>query len=122
MEEGDNPMGLDVEPIVKEIYEHIGSGQRECVYHKALEFELRAAGIPYECEVVVPFYYKGHFLSHFRLDLVVDKKCIIELKATKGLKEDDTNQLKRYIKATNIPQGILINFGENKYEIKKIKQ
>jgi GxxExxY protein len=111
---------MEIEKIVEEIYSNVGPGQRECVYHKAFEFELRDAGIPYECEVVVPLYYKGQFLSHYRLDLVIDKKCIIELKATKSLKEDDVQQLKRYLKATRISEGYLVNFGDHGTEVKKV--
>lgn len=110
-----------METIAKEIYKELGSGHRECVYHRAFELELRTLGIPYECEVVVPLFYKGQFLSHFRLDLVVDKKWVIELKATRSLKEDDTQQLKRYLKSSGIPHGYLINFGES-FEIKRIDQ
>lgn len=100
-----------LETIVKDIYKELGHGHRECVYHRAFELELRMMNIPYECEVVVPLFYKGHFLSHLRLDLVVDKTYIVELKATRALKNDDTAQLRRYMKATGIPKGLLVNFG-----------
>lgn len=102
---------IELEKSVKDIYKELGTGHRECVYHRALEFELRMKNIPYECEVVVPLFYKGYFLSHMRLDLVVAKKYIVELKATRALKSEDTLQLKRYMKATGIPKGLLINFG-----------
>lgn len=98
--------------IMNEIYKELGPGHRECVYHKALEYELRSRLISYECEVVIPLFYKGHFLSHMRLDLIVAKSYIIELKATKSSKhEDDEAQLLRYMDASGIKKGMLVNFG-----------
>lgn len=104
-------METQIRDIAKEIYKELGLGHRECVYHRAFEFELRSRGIPYECEVVVPLFYKGNFLSHMRLDLVVDKKAIVELKAIKTIKDDEVQQLKRYMSLTGIPTGFLVNFG-----------
>lgn len=97
--------------IVNDIYKELGPGHRECVYHRAFELELRNRCIDYECEVVVPLFYKGQFLSHLRLDLVVAKKYIVELKATRALKDDDVAQLRRYMNTTCIPNGLLVNFG-----------
>ncbi len=99
--------------FARDIYKELGPGHRECVYHRAFELELRLSNIPYECEVVVPLFYKGQFLSHLRLDLVVNKSTIVELKATKSLKDDDVTQLKRYMEATRIQNGLLVNFGNS---------
>lgn len=104
--------------IASEIYKELGPGHRECVYHRAFEIELRSRGIPYECEVVVPLFYKGQFLSHLRIDLIVDKRCIIELKATKSLKEEDVSQIERYLETTGLTEGYLVNFGT--FEVKKV--
>ena len=106
--------------ISQEIFKELGPGHRECVYHRAFEMELRNRGIPYECEVVVPIYYKGQFLSHMRLDLVVNKDTIIELKAVKNIKDEEVQQLNRYLKATGLKNGYLINFGPDDVQIKQV--
>lgn len=106
--------------IAQEIYKELGPGHRECVYHRAFEMELRNRGIPYECEVVVPIYYKGQFLSHMRLDLVVEKTTIIELKSVKNVKDEEVQQLNRYLKATGIQNGYLINFGPDDVQVKQV--
>lgn len=106
----EDPFERKLRNIVNDIYKELGPGHRECVYHRAFEYELRTRWIDYECEVVVPLFYKGHFISHMRLDLVISKTYIVELKATKSLKDEDTAQLKRYMKATGIPKGLLVNF------------
>lgn len=99
--------------IANDIYKELGYGHRECVYHRAFELELRMRAIPYECEVVVPLFYKGHFLSHVRIDLLVNKNTIIELKAIKSIKDDELNQLKRYLESTGIKNGYVMNFGNS---------
>jgi GxxExxY protein len=104
------PLEQKLQNIVNEIIKELGAGHRECVYHRAFEIELRNRRIDYECEVVVPLFYKGHFISHLRLDLVIAKTYIVELKATKSLKSEDSDQLKRYMKATGIPKGLVVNF------------
>ena len=109
-----------MEEIAHDIYRELGVGHRENVYHKAFEVELRLRCIPYECERVIPVIYKEHVVSYMRLDLVVDGKSIIELKATKSLKDDDEFQLRRYLSATSIDDGYLINFGE-KFEVRRIQ-
>lgn len=108
-----DPMDIVIRNIAKEVYSELGPGHRENVYHKAFEIELRNIGIPYECEVVVPLFYKGQFISCVRLDLVVSKTVIVELKAIKSLKDEDAQQLKRYMKNTGKSFGYLINFGSN---------
>lgn len=111
----------DLEEIAREIYKELGPGHRECVYHRAFEIELRNAGIPYECEVVVPLYYKNQFISHMRLDLVVSKNMIIELKSVKSIKDDEIQQLNRYLKTTGNEYGFLINFGPESVDVRKLK-
>jgi GxxExxY protein len=104
-----------MEEIVREIYEQLGPGHRECVYHRAFELELRMRKIPYECEVVVPVFYKGQFLSHIRIDLLVDKTTIVELKAIRSLKDEEIGQIERYMNVLNgARKGYLVNFGSPK--------
>ena len=107
--------------IANEIYKELGSGHRECVYHRAFEIELRNRWIQYECEVVIPISYKGQFISHMRLDLVIAKNIIIELKSVKNIKDDDVQQITRYLKATGMKSGFLINFGNENVDVRKIE-
>lgn len=113
---------MNEEEISKEIYAELGPGHRECVYHRAFELELRARGIHYECEVVVPIFYKGSFLSHMRLDLVVDRSTIVELKAIRAIKDEEIQQLKRYMQTTGLAKGVLVNFGTTgQLEVKHVE-
>ena len=63
-----------------QVHCELGPGLPESIYEKALCVELRRRGIPFECQVIVPVKYKGESVGEFRLDLLVAKKLIVELK------------------------------------------
>ena len=96
--------------IANTIYEDIGPGYSECVYHRAFEVCLREKMIPYETERILPIMFHGHVIGSLRADLIVDKSCIVELKAVSKLSESAKIQTKKYIKLTGIPCALLINF------------
>ena len=103
-----------------EVQNHLGRGFLELVYHEALNIELGLRGIPFETEKLITIAYKGHLLEHtYKADLVCFENIVVELKSVEKLKTEHTAQLLNYLKATNLPLGILINFGETplKYKI-----
>ena len=96
-----------------EVQNELGRGFLELVYHEAFNIELRLRGIPFETEKLITISYKGHFLERtYKADLVCYDKIVVELKSVDKLKTEHTAQLLNYLKATNMPMGILINFGE----------
>ena len=94
----------------KEIYNTLGGGYSERVYHNAMEVMLRAANTPYETERIIPVVFKGHTIGNLRADLIVDRSIVVELKATKSLNDTNKTQLQKYIELLGIKQGVLINF------------
>jgi GxxExxY protein len=92
------------------IYDTLGSGYSERVYHNAMEVMLRQNGTPYETERVITIDYRGHTIGNLRADLIVDKSIVVELKAVKTLNDANRTQLKKYIELLGITKGILINF------------
>jgi len=103
-----------------EVQNHLGRGFLELVYHEALNIELGLRGIPFETEKLITIAYKGHLLERtYKADLVCYENIVVELKSVEKLKTEHTAQLLNYLKATNLPLGILINFGETplKYKI-----
>ena len=96
-----------------EVQNELGCGFAELVYHEALNIELGLRGIPFETEKLITITYKGHLLERtYKADLVCYDNIVVELKAVDKLKTEHTSQLLNYLKATNLPLGILINFGE----------
>ncbi len=95
-----------------EVYNQLGPGFLEKIYHQALieEFELR--GIPFETEVNIPIYYKGKLLSDsYRADLICFGDTLVEIKAVAEWNKSHQAQIIHYLKATGIRHGLLINFG-----------
>lgn len=113
---------LLIKRIIQCIYNVRGvlsPGFLEKVYKNALYIELKDQGIPVETEVPVNVFYKNHVVGSYKADMIVNKNIIIELKATQHLSLEDEVQLVNYLTALNIENGILVNFGSDKIEIKR---
>lgn len=96
--------------ISTKIFEKLGPGYSERVYHNAFEVELRLRGIQYETEKILPVVYEGHTVGNLRADLIVDGRAIVELKSTTKLKDEFRNQVRNYISLTGLESGYLVNF------------
>lgn len=113
---------LLIKRIIQCIYNVRGvlsPGFLEKVYKNALYIELKDRGIPVETEVPVNVFYKNHVVGSYKADMIVNKNIIIELKATQHLSLENEVQLVNYLTALNIENGILVNFGSDKIEIKR---
>ena len=99
--------------IANDIFASVGPGYNEVIYHKAFEIALRLIGIQYQSEVVTPVFYKGYNIGHGRVDLIINNKLIIELKAIANFNIDTANvQIKNYMSHYSIQEGLIINFGQ----------
>jgi GxxExxY protein len=96
---------------VFEVHNTLGPGFAESVYEEALAYELELCDIPFERQQVVTVCYKGRVVGTHRLDLVVDGKILLELKAVSALTDVFKQQTLSYLKATGLKLGILVNFG-----------
>ena len=104
---------FDIIGAAMEVQNELGLGFLELVYHEALNIEFGLRGIPFETEKLITISYKGHLLERtYKADLVCYGKIVVELKSVEKLKTEHTAQLLNYLKATNMPIGVLINFGE----------
>jgi len=111
--EGINKLLNDLLIITNDIYSSIGPGYNEVIYHRAFEVALRLNNISYESEVITPVIYKDHTVGHGRVDLIINKTMIIELKAIANLNNTDSIiQIKNYMKQHRISDGLIINFGQ----------
>ena len=94
-----------------EVHKALGPILLESAYEECLSRELDLRDIPYERQRELPVEYKGTKLeSGYRLDIVVAKKLIVELKTCESLEPIHTAQLLTYLKLTGIKVGLLINF------------
>ena len=102
------------EKIIKvfyRVYNKLGYGFLEKVYENAMMIELRKEGIPVVAQSPIKVWYEGEVIGEYSADMLVDNKVIVEIKAAKGLVEDNEAQLLNYLKATDIEVGLLLNFG-----------
>ena len=93
-----------------EVHCHLGPGYLEGVYKEALAIELELRGIPFERQVPVSLDYKGHRVGEGRLDFLVGKELLVELKAVEALVPVHKAQVISYLKATGLHLGLLVNF------------
>jgi len=97
--------------IFYKVFNALGYGFLEQIYHNALILELTAAGLKIETEKPIAVFYDGRVIGSFSCDLVVEDKVILELKAKERLHESHEAQLINYLRATQIEIGLLLNFG-----------
>jgi GxxExxY protein len=97
------------------IHRTLGPGLLESVYQNCLVYELERKGISCQKELMLPVHYEElTFESGFRADIIVENKIIIELKAVEKTQPVHRAQLLTYLKLTNKPLGLLINFNNTK--------
>ncbi len=94
-----------------EVYNTLGFGLQEHFYASALERELVARNHQVSREVVVDVWYKGALLGRQRLDMVVDRKVVVETKSTFELHSSAARQCFSYLRASRIEVGLLLHFG-----------
>jgi GxxExxY protein len=106
-----------------QVHRELGPGLLESVYETCLFDELCRSGFAVEQQVVCDVAYKGRTIqSGLRMDIVVENRVVIELKAVDGLKRVHFAQLMSYLKLSDKKLGLLINFNEHilKAGIKRI--
>ncbi len=103
-------MEIFLKNISTKIFEKLGPGYSERVYHNAFEVELRLRGIQYETEKILPVTYEGHTVGNLRADLILEGRTIVELKSVTKLKDEFRNQVRNYAKLTGLESGYLVNF------------
>jgi GxxExxY protein len=101
------------------VYKALGYGFQEKVYVNALAIELRKSGYDAVREAPVEVCYDNQVVAQFAVDLLVDKKVIVETKAARELIADHEAQLLNYLKATIYEVGLLLNFGPEPTVIRK---
>ena len=113
-------LAYEVIGAAMEVHRELGPGFPEAVYQAALEIELRHREIPFTAQQHIQVNYKGTMVADYYLDLVVDNKINVELKAVAQLAPVHQSQVISYLKASGLKLGLLINFGETSLKHKRI--
>ena len=110
----------DIIGAAMEVHRELGPGFLESVYEESLAVELAQRKIGFERQKELPVYYKKHPVKKFICDFLIESKVILEIKAIKALSEIDRVQLTSYLKAGGIEIGLLLNFGEQSLNFKRV--
>ena len=101
------------------VYNKMGFGFLESVYEKCMLIELRKAGLKAESQKHLTVCYENEIVGEFIADIIVNDTVILELKSAKQIIKAHEVQLVNYLVATGKPVGLILNFSENKVEVKR---
>ena len=94
-----------------EVYNAHGYGFLEAVYSRSMVHALEKRGIEVAREVPIDVFFDGHIVGRHRLDLLVDRRIVLEIKATEQLSKAAQRQTRSYLAAANLELGIILHFG-----------
>lgn len=104
-----------------EVHNELGKGFGEIIYGDALELEFKKQNIPYSREERFKIKYKGTVLPHFYVaDFVIENSIILEIKAIETLTSSHIKQTLNYLAASTLRLGLLVNFGEDSLNYKRV--
>ncbi len=101
------------------VHNTLGNGFQEVIYQRALALELKKAGMTFQREQEMPIFYDNYEIGTRRVDFLIEKVVMVELKALVKLEEVHWAQAINYLEAFNLEIGLLINFGAKRLEFKR---
>jgi GxxExxY protein len=93
-----------------EVHKHLGPGLPEKSYQEAISHELTLRSIKHRCEVPFPIMYKGKCVGEGRIDVLVEERLVIEVKAVEALTQVHRAQCVTYLQAMKLELALLANF------------
>lgn len=103
-----------------EVHKALGPGFLESIYEAALVVELKRAGLKVESQKPLRIFYREALVGEHRLDLVVEDKIIVELKAISELEDIHFAIVRSYLKAAGLEHGLLLNFATMPLMVKRV--
>jgi GxxExxY protein len=111
------PLDAQIERVIREVigaglavHRELGPGFLESIYGRALAIELRCRNMRLDEQHGMAVRYRGEVVAHHRLDLLVERCVVVEVKAVKKLRPIHQAQLLSYLKASGYRVGLLMNF------------
>lgn len=107
--------------VCMEVHRELGKGFFEIVYKDAIEYECKQKQYFYDREEEFLVHYKDIILPHkYFADFVVFGTIILEVKSCEGIAQDHIGQTLNYLAASKLKVGLIVNFGKNSLEYKRI--
>jgi GxxExxY protein len=104
-----------------EVMKEVGPGFLENVYKNALLIAMRQKGLQVEVERTFEVMFRDNVVGRYRADLIVEQTVIVELKCCESLGKEQQAQLFNYLKVSQLPVGLLVNFRRGKLEWKRLQ-
>ena len=113
----ENELSKIVFDVGLKIHKKLGPGLFETVYEECLFYELQKQGLKVEKQIILPIIYEELKIENaFRIDILVESKLILEIKAVEYINPSHKAQLLTYLKMTDCKLGLLINFNEETFK------
>ena len=109
---GDDQITAEILDAALAVHRRMGPGLLESVYETLLAATLTNRGLSVQRQRTLPFTVDGvHFREGLRVDLLVEKRVVVELKPVEQLLPVHTKQVLTYLRLLQLPIGLLVNFG-----------
>jgi GxxExxY protein len=102
------------------VHKLLGNGFQEVIYQRALAIEMSLSRIAFQREFEMPIFYREEQIGTRRVDFLAEGIISVELKAKTKLEDVHFAQAINYLEAYNLEIGLLINFGENSLNFKRL--
>ena len=103
------------------VHRQLGPGFLESIYENALAIELERRGLRFERQRIVPILYEGQEVGQHRLDLLVEDRIVVELKAVKEISDIHFVITRSYLCALVREHGLILNFAKPVVEVRRVK-
>lgn len=119
----ENEISNKILRVAIKVHSNLGPGLLESAYKECLAFALKEEGLHVLKEKLMPLVYNGIELdSGYRIDLLIEDKVVVEIKAVEGINEVHLAQVLTYLKLGNYKLGLLLNFNVKllKYGVRRV--
>lgn len=103
------------------VHSNLGNGFQEVIYQRALAIEMEKHGLGFQRELEMPLFYDKVNIGSRRVDFLVENKVMVELKALVKMEDVHLAQGLNYLVAYKVDLGLLLNFGAQSLEVKRLR-
>jgi len=112
----------DIIGAAMEVHRILGAGFQEYIYQRAFTIELKNKQLNVKNEIEMPVHYKGEMIGLRHVDILVNNIICIEIKAISNLENVHLAQGLNYLEASGMQVGLLINFGAQSLQFKRLQK
>jgi GxxExxY protein len=120
MEKDINTITHKIIGCAMQVHNTLGNGFQELIYQRALKIEMTLFGLSFEREFEMPIFYREEQIGSRRVDFFVENCVMVELKAMEKIEQVHKAQAINYLEVYNISDGLLINFGGQSLDFKRL--